>query len=143
MSYSSTAYSALLVPPPSIIGNAIGASTVLTGDATSVWNDNVTGFYITNYIVPKGVWLVSGSVNLSNTGAAALTTGNVNLLINGVIKQYASIYTNTPLDNFSGSLNYVFKSDGTSTYLSITATVDTTGTWSFLIADSIEITRIA
>lgn len=142
MSYSSTAYSALLVPPPSIIGNAIGASTVLTGDITSVYNDTVTGTYINSYTVPKGVWLVSGSVNLSNTGAAALTTGNVNLYINGVVKQYATIYTNAPLDYFAGSLNYVFKSDGTTT-LFISATVDTTGTWSFLIADSIEITRIA
>lgn len=142
MSYSSTAYSGILTPPTTIIANAIGASTVLTGDITSVYNDTVTGTYINSYTVPKGVWLVSGSVNLGNTGVAALTTGNVNLYINGVIKQYASIYTNTPLDNFSGSLNYVFKSDGTAS-LFISATVDTTGTWSFLIADSIEITRIA
>jgi hypothetical protein len=110
MSYVSCDNSTLIHPPSYPIGS-IGSVYTPPINTTPVASGALLQ-PMAAYTVPKGVWLVTGTLYVDANVGAETITGNT-----GVAKDAVVVWRNqssiTPLDSYSLTLCAVFESDGT------------------------------
>ena len=110
MSYSACSNSALLAPDAYLYG-AIGSIITPTILETTVAS-NVTTAVFTNIVLPKGVWLLTGTLEVEGAGGN-ITSSQISCLVDGV--NQGGLLSNYPAEVKQGiPVCYNVVSDGTS-----------------------------
>ena len=147
MSFISCEGSALIpaVLPPTDSNVAVGSvivPTLLTGVATA---SNVYADAFTPITLPKGVWVMSGTLSLSATGVETINASVLHCRLDGATNQ-GQLASNYPAFITQGAtFSFVMISDGTNVVDLATTATTTAGTWSIVagINSLIKLVRVA
>jgi hypothetical protein len=127
MSYSACSNSALLAPSGYIEG-AIGYSFTPAIDTAVLTNSAVALAAFTDITLPKGVWLLSGTLQIDVPGGQTIASGYAQVEKNSVAVTQVNFFT--PESYFSFCLSVVVVSDGNDTIgLNVAVTTSAGGQW--------------
>jgi hypothetical protein len=125
MSYSACSNSALLAPDAYLYG-AIGSIITPTILETTVAS-NVTTAVFTNIVLPKGVWLLTGTLEVEGAGGN-ITSSQISCLVDGV--NQGGLLSNYPAEVKQGiPVCYNVVSDGTSVISFNIKCITSAGNW--------------
>lgn len=147
MSVVSCEGSALIPPmlPPANSITAVGSvitPTLLTGVATA---SNTYDDAFTPFTLPKGVWLMTGTLSLSATAGQTISASVIHCRLDGATNQ-GQLASNYPAVITQGaSFSFIMTSDGTNVVDLATTATTSAGTWSIVasISSFIRFVKIA